>query len=65
MNLCKDCAHYHPIEFGFSKCKRTSVESPVTGETEMTFCDIERRDNVGCCGPDGKFYVREMKGRAA
>jgi hypothetical protein len=56
IKLCKDCLHFMPEDCGFSKCARTKYKEPVEGRNLYISCGTERKDYVGCCGPDAKFF---------
>lgn len=62
IKLCKDCAHCMKPEVGFSKCARTEYPDPVDGGINHIFCNLERSNAFGCCGPEAKFFEpkREM-----
>lgn len=54
--LCINCVHYRKVDTTFAECARTEHTNPVDGSMDYIFCINERRDYVGCCGPDAKFF---------
>ena len=77
MNYCRDCQHCGPLNFtdngsDIAHCLRHSAAklgiSPVTGEpfrenTEL-FCELEREDHKGVCGPNAIYFLAKQTEQA-
>ncbi len=67
--FCKDCQHYSPAEHIdsslFDICTvhgQAGKLDPVRGVMwiDVHFCDGERDDMPGHCGPEGKLFKRRL-----
>lgn len=72
MKFCKDCKHCIDFETrpSFARCAistRLKI-SPVSGEMEGGFCNIERGENSGAlggCGTEGIYFEPKTEKAAA
>lgn len=60
LNLCIDCK-WMDNTVTMPVCKRTRTVNPVTGETQFSFCTIERifSSLSNSCGVEGRFFERK------
>lgn len=65
MKLCKDCIHCERADAGFSKCFHAPFVHEETGQQDHIFCNIERQNLTGCCGPDAKFFTPNPQPKAS
>lgn len=48
MKLCKDCVH---VGYGTPMCEHPDAEREVVYGRAISPCFVERRSNLGACGP--------------